>query len=50
MDENTKCAAAENEGTIRSTTSQMSDDEARKWLQEALGLFSDIAEAWGREQ
>ncbi len=30
--------------TIKATTLQMKDDEARKWLQEALQIFSDLSE------
>lgn len=43
-------ARIEGEGTIRATTAQMTDDEAGEWLHEAIGIFSDIAEAYGRER
>ena len=36
------------EGTIEATTSQMSDDDASKWLREMMSLFSDVAEEYGR--
>ncbi len=39
-----------NEGRLAATTSQMEESEARQWLQEALGLFSDVAQAYGKEQ
>jgi hypothetical protein len=44
----TRLPAKGKEGTIKATTSQMKDDEAAKLLQEALGLFSDIAQAFGK--
>ena len=51
MKETTKFPArTEGEGTIRATTAQMTDDEASKWLHEAIGIFSDIAQAYGKEQ
>jgi hypothetical protein len=34
-------------GTIHATTSQMTDDEAAKWLHEAFDVFSDVARAYG---
>lgn len=46
--ETTKRAAKGDEGTIAATTSQMSEDEAAKWLHEALSIFTEIAEAYGR--
>ncbi len=46
--DNTKRAARGDEGTIEATTSQMSNEEAAKWLQEALSIFTDVAEAYGR--
>jgi hypothetical protein len=46
--ETTKLQARGNEGTIQATTSQMTDDEAAKWLRVAFGIFSDIAKAYGR--
>jgi hypothetical protein len=39
-----------NEGRLAATTSQMEESEAKQWLQEALGLFSDVAQAYGKEQ
>jgi hypothetical protein len=36
------------EGTIEATTSQMSDDEAAKYLREILDVFSEVAEEIGR--
>lgn len=38
------------EGTIAATTSQMSDDEATKWLKEILSLFNEVAEEYGRQR
>jgi hypothetical protein len=35
---------------ITATTSQMEESEAKQWLKEALGLFSDVAQAYGKEQ
>jgi hypothetical protein len=37
------------EGTIEATTSQMTDDEAGHWLQEAFGICNDITVAYGAE-
>jgi hypothetical protein len=48
--ETTKRPAAGDEGTIRATTSRMSDTEATKWLHEALSLFSTIAEQYGKRE
>jgi hypothetical protein len=31
-------------GRIQATTSQMSDGETHQWLQEALRVFSDLAQ------
>lgn len=45
----TMLPAKANEGTIAATTSQMEEAEAKLWLQEALGIFSDIAEAYGKQ-
>jgi hypothetical protein len=39
-----------NEGRLAATISQMEESEAKQWLQEALGLFSDVAQAYGKEQ
>jgi hypothetical protein len=51
MKEATKLPArTEGEGTIRATTSQMTDDEAGHWLQEAFEIFSEIAQAYGKER
>jgi hypothetical protein len=41
----TKLPALHKEGTIQATTSQMTDEEAARWLREAVGIFSDIARA-----
>lgn len=50
LDEGTKRPArTEGEGTIRATTAQMTNEEASKWLLEAVSLFSDLAEASGKE-
>src|ERR1700676_791451 len=38
------------DGTIEATTSQMTDDEAGKWLSEIRFLFSEVAEQYGRLQ
>jgi len=38
------------EGRLAATTSQMEESEAKQWLQEAVGLFSDIAQAYGQER
>jgi hypothetical protein len=32
------------ESRIQATTSQMSDGETHQWLQEALGIFSELAQ------
>jgi hypothetical protein len=39
-----------NEGRLAVTTSQMEESEARQWLQEAVALFSDVAQAYGQER
>ncbi len=39
-----------NEGRLAATTSQMEESEARQWLQEAVALFSDVAQAYGQER
>jgi hypothetical protein len=39
-----------NESRLAATTSQMEESEAKQWLQEALALFSDIAQAYGQER
>ena len=44
----TKLPALHKEGTIQATTSQMTNDEAAKLLREALGIFSDVAIAYGK--
>jgi hypothetical protein len=38
-----------NEGRLAATTSQMEESEAKQWLQEAVGIFSDVAQAYGKE-
>jgi len=44
----TTCKPARgDEGTIVATTSQMTSEEASKWLREVLSLFSEVAEASG---
>jgi hypothetical protein len=37
-------------GTTEATTSQMEESEARRWLQEAMGIFSHIAQEYGKER
>ena len=37
------------EGIIQATTAELSDDEAIKWFQGAVGLFGELAEAYGRQ-
>ena len=39
-----------NEGRLAATTSQMEESEAKQWLQEAVAIFSDVAQAYGKEQ
>ena len=39
--------ARDDEGTVEATTSTMSAEEAAKWLEEIVSLFSEIAEAYG---
>jgi thymidine phosphorylase len=39
----------ENTAVIEVTTSQMTDDEASYWLQEAFGICNDITVAYGAE-
>ena len=36
------------EGTIQATTSQMSDEQADEWLEEAFSIFIALEEAFGR--
>ena len=48
MEATTKLPALHEEGTIKATTSQMTDEEATRWLREAVGIFSDIAKAYGK--
>lgn len=38
------------EGTIEATTSQMTNEEAAKWLQEIVSLFGEVAEESGRQE
>ena len=40
----------EGEGAIRATTAQMTGDEAAGCLREALGIFSNLAKAYGKER
>jgi hypothetical protein len=42
-------ATNKSEGTIEPITSQMTDDEAGHWLQEAFGICNDITVAYGAE-
>ena len=37
------------ERIIPATTAELSDDEAIKWFQRAVGLFGELAEAHGRQ-
>jgi hypothetical protein len=37
-------------GRIQATTSQMSDGETHQWLQEALGIFSELAPGQGKDR
>jgi 7-cyano-7-deazaguanine synthase in queuosine biosynthesis len=46
----TSRAAQRDEGTIRATTSRMTNDEAAKWLTKAFKIFAEIAEAYGAQQ
>jgi hypothetical protein len=39
-----------NEGRLAATTSQMEESEAKQWLQEAVAIFSDVAQAYGQER
>jgi len=47
LNETTYLSATGNEGAIRATTSQMTDDEAGRCLREAFEIFSKITEACG---
>jgi hypothetical protein len=38
------------EGRIVATTSQMEESEAKQWLQEAVAIFSDVAQVYGNER
>jgi hypothetical protein len=42
-------ARYEGEGTIKATTSQMTDEEASRYLREICDLFSHVALAYGKE-
>jgi hypothetical protein len=42
-------AGNRSEETIEATTFQMTDEEARHWLQETFGICNDIAVAYGAE-
>jgi hypothetical protein len=37
------------EGSVVASTSKMSDEEARKWLEKIASMFSDVAQAYGVE-
>ncbi len=39
--------AKQSEGSVKATTSEMSSEEAAKWLQEIVSIFNEIAEAYG---
>lgn len=39
-----------NEGRLAATTSQMEESEAKQWLQETVAIFSDVAQAYGKER
>ena len=39
-----------NDGRLVATTSQMEESEAKQWLQEAVAIFSDVAQAYGKER
>jgi hypothetical protein len=39
--------AKQAEGSVKATTSEMSCEEAAKWLQEIVSIFNEIAEAYG---
>ena len=44
----TTCKPAKgDEGTITATTSQMTDEEAGKWLREIMSILIEVAEAHG---
>jgi hypothetical protein len=49
LNETTYLSATGNEGAIRATMSQMTDDEAGRCLREAFEIFSKIAEAYGAQ-
>jgi len=49
MQATTRTPAKGDEGTITATTSQMTTDEAAKWLREIMSLFSEVAEAYGNQ-
>ena len=40
----TREPAKDNEGTIKATAAIMSTEEAKKWLEEIVSIFSDICE------
>ena len=44
----TSQVALENEGAIAATTSQMSNEEAIKWLREVFSILMGISEAYSR--
>jgi hypothetical protein len=49
MAENASRAARNDKEPIAAPTSDLSDEEAAKWLQRAFGLFAEIAEEYGRQ-
>lgn len=42
-------STAGEQGAIAASTSKMSDEEARKWLQKVAEMFSEVAQAYGVE-
>ena len=48
LEETTKREPEGKEGSIRATTSQMSDKDAAKLLQEALDLYSEVSEQYAQ--
>jgi len=42
----TKVPARGDEGTVQATTSQMSSDDASKWLSEIVSIFNDIVQEY----
>jgi len=42
--------AVGDEGSAAASTDVMSDEEAGKWLQKVVGMFSDVAQAHGADK